>query len=399
MRLLAVLTGTAVGWAFVALAPAGNAAGPPTIADQQGRLAAAKLASRDAAARSAQLEQDAAREADRAVQARVEAAAVAARVAQARADIAAGEARAAIVARLLADDRARLAERQAPIALLLAALESFARRPALIAMVEPGSIDDVVHVRAVLASSFPVIAMRTAGLRADLARIRTLQASAVLAARALTEGRVRLERQRGVLAAIEDTHRRRSRALGRTALVESDRAIGLGERARDIVDLMGQINDQAATRVALAGLPAPLARPGPPAATALLPAGDRPPVYVLPVTGRLVTGLGELSDAGVRSRGLTFDVASGATVVAPAAGRIAYAARFRGYGVVVIIDHGGGWTSLIAGLGETGIAAGASVTQRQLLGRAPAGDAPRVTIELRRRDRAVDLIPLLQDFG
>ncbi|HVF93849.1 MAG TPA: peptidoglycan DD-metalloendopeptidase family protein, partial [Sphingomonas sp.] len=109
------------------------------------------------------------------------------------------------------------------------------------------------------------------------------------------------------------------------------------------------------------------------------------------VTGRLVTGLDELSPTGVRSRGLTFAVAARAPVVAPAGGTIRYAGRFRGYGVVVIIDHGDGWTSLVTGLGDASVAAGQAVAMGAAVGRGAAGDDPRVTVELRRRGRPVDI--------
>jgi septal ring factor EnvC (AmiA/AmiB activator) len=111
--------------------------------------------------------------------------------------------------------------------------------------------------------------------------------------------------------------------------------------------------------------------------------------------GRVVTGLGELSDAGVRARGVTIASARDAQVIAPAAGRIAYAGAFRGYGKIVIVDHGGGWTSLITGLGSVSTRVGDNVPQGAPIGRAPGGDDPRVTVELRRRDRAVDMMPLV----
>lgn len=63
--------------------------------------------------------------------------------------------------------------------------------------------------------------------------------------------------------------------------------------------------------------------------------------------------------------------------------------------MIVIIDHGGGWTSLVAGLGLVSVRVGETVAQGAPLGRAPAGDDPRVTVELRRRDRPVDMTPLL----
>ena len=82
-------------------------------------------------------------------------------------------------------------------------------------------------------------------------------------------------------------------------------------------------------------------------------------------------------------------------VIAPAAGRVAYAGPFRGYGTIVIIDHGGGWTSLISGLGTVSARVGDRVGQGAPIGQAGSGDDPRVTIELRRRDRAIDMTPLL----
>ncbi|MEG3144924.1 peptidoglycan DD-metalloendopeptidase family protein [Sphingomonas sp. RT2P30] len=367
--------------------------------DQRSRLEAARAQSQAAAQRSARLEAAAARERDAAVQARAQEAAVAARIQQAEADIAASQARIAIVDRLLAQQRTRLAAQQGPVARLLAALQGLARRPAMIAVVRPGSVDDLVHVRAVLASTLPVIRARTAAIRADVDRTRQLQAGATTATRALAESRSRLEDQRLALTRLEAEHRLRSRALGRDALVESDRAIALGERARDIVDQMGKRGDEASTRAGLAALPGPLPRPPRPgeAASTLDTINwphDSPP-YRLPVGGRLITGFGELSDAGVRSRGLTLAPPASAVVIAPAAGRVAYAGKFRGYGQIVIIDHGNGWTSLVSGLGAAAVHVGERVAQGDMIGRVGPAESPRVTVELRRRDRAVDMTPLL----
>lgn len=379
---------------IVAASPAQN-----PVAEQKQRLIEAKAQSEAAAARSARLERAAANEKDQALQARAQEAAVAARIQQTEADIGAGQARIALINRLLAAQRARLAARQGPVARLVAALQSLARRPALISVVQPGSVDDIVHVRAVLSSTLPVIHARTADVRADLARTRALQAGAALATRNLAASRARLEEQRLSLTRLEAEHRMRSRALGRDALFESDRAIALGERARDIVDLMDQLGNQAATREELASLPGPLPRPPRPgevpSPVETVSWSPSAPPYRLPVVGRVVVGLGELSDAGVRSRGLTIASAAEAVVIAPAAGRIAYAGKFRGYGMIVIIDHGGGWTSLVAGLGLVSVRVGETVAQGAPLGRAPAGDDPRVTVELRRRDRPVDMTPLL----
>ncbi len=387
-----------VGIATMAASLPAQPVGGGLRAEQQ-RLRVAKAQSAAAKQRAQRLENAAATERDEARKARVQEAAVAARIQRAEADIAAAQARITIIRRLLVAQRARLAAKQGPVVRLIGALQSMARRPAVISLVQPGSVNDLVHVRAVLGTVMPQVKARTADVRDDLARTRRLEQGAAVAVASLGEGRTRLEAERLALTRLEAEHRLKSRALGRDALFESDRAIALGEQARDIVDLMDQLGNQAETRAALETLPGPLPRPPKPGEAAspidtVAWPRDTPP-YRLPVAGVLVKGLGELSDAGVRSRGLTLAVAGGAQVIAPAPGRIVFARRFRHYGTVVIIDHGGGWTSLIAELGSASVEVGQRVAQGAPIGQAARGDAPRVTIELRRKDRAIDMTRLL----
>ena len=367
----------------------------PTLEEQQSRLKSATSASEAAKARSAQLERQAASERDQAAQARQQEAAAAERIKGAEADIAAARARIGIVDRQLAQQRTRVAERQGPIMRLIAALQSMSRRPAALGLVQPGSTEDMVHVRAVLGTVMPVVEARTADVRGELNRIRRLRADAEAAVTALRDGRRRLEEERIALVRLEAEHRLRSKELDRSALVESDRALALGEQARDIVDQMETMDEAAELQGDLLALPGPLPRPGQPGETPA--AGRRSGMgapYILPVQGPVVTGLGELSPTGVRARGPTFAPAPNAAAVAPAPGKILYAQAFRDYGGTVIIDHGNGWTTLITGLAEIGVRKGETVAQGILVGRAGA-DNPRVTVELRRRSRPMDLTRLL----
>lgn len=363
-----------------------------SLVDQRQRLVSAKRDAAVALRKADDLARSAAVERNAADRARTEEAALAARVAAAEATLAAARAREAIVARLLADQQARLAVQQAPVARLLAALTALARRPAVVGLAQPGSVDDLVHVRAVLGGALPMVRTRTAAVRTAIARTSALQADARAAAAALREGRARLEADRTALAVAEASHRRRAQALGRDAMSESDRALALGERARDLVDALGDGDAAQATAVDLATLPGPLPRP---LAPDVRPPRSAPAAYRLPVAGRLVTGLDEISEAGVRARGLSFATAPGAPVVAPAAGTIRFARPFRGYGTIVIIDHGAGWTTLVTGLGGVGVAPGQRVAAGAAIGTAARGDAPVVTVELRRRGRPVDIAALL----
>jgi len=375
----------------------GNAQPDPAqsdLADQQRRLLAARAQSAAAAERAAKLDAAAKAEQNEAARARAEEEAMGARIQQAQADITAASARVTLVDRLLGEQQARLATQQGPIARLIAALCSLAQRPDAVSVMQPGSVGDLVHVRAVIGSTLPLVRARTAGLRADLNNTRRLRADAALAARSLTEGRRRLETNRIALARLEAEHRLKSQDLSRSALAESDRAIGLGERARDLVDNMQETTNASATATALAALSGPLPRPGEATDPPLSWTGGAAP-YRVPVTGKLVTGFGEVSaDAGVTSRGLTWAVPGGADIAAPAAGKIVFAGPFRDYGKIVVIDHGGGWSTVLIGLGSLSVTTGQRVGQGALLGAAPQGDDRQVTAELRRKGRPVDPVAL-----
>ena len=80
--------------------------------------------------------------------------------------------------------------------------------------------------------------------------------------------------------------------------------------------------------------------------------------------------------------------------MAPAAGRIAYAGPFRSYGRIVIIDHGGGWTSLVTDMIALSARVGDRVEQGAPIGRAGAG-RPTITVELRRAGQPVDIATLV----
>jgi len=353
-------------------------------------LAQAKREAEQAEARFEALDRQARRATTAAERARAEAEALAARIQAAEADLTAAERRIAIVERLQAAQRARLAERQQPLVRLTAALQTMARRPAALAMVQPGSVQDTVHVRTLLAATLPEIRRRTAALRAEVDRSNALHGRFEQARAALAASRQALQERRIELARFESVQRARSQQLSGLALAESDRALAFGEEALALARLQDRRQFQARLAASLRALPGPVPRPG---SAGEMSGGPELP-YRLPVDGRLVTGVGEISDGGVHSRGLTFAVEPRARIVAPANGRVAYAGRFRSYGHVVVLDHGRGWTTVITDLATLGVAPGQRVRPGEPIGRAGA-DAPRVTVELRREGRPVPIAQLI----
>ena len=169
----------------------------------------------------------------------------------------------------------------------------------------------------------------------------------------------------------------------------------------DIVELMDTLEADGAVRSELSQLAGPVPRPRDPTSAAILAAAPAPAeaemargAYRLPVVGRIVAGLGEVNDSGVRSRGITIAARPGGQVVAPAPGRVSFAGDYRGYGKIIIIDHGGGWTSLVTGMIALSAGVGDTLGSGTPIGRAGSEDS-RITVELRRAGRPVDIAQML----
>jgi len=366
-------------------------------------LAEARAQQAAASARADALEAQARASGEAAQRSAAEAAAAAARIQQAEAAAAAGQVEVALIERQREALRARLAERQQPLVRLTAALQRLARRPLLFALFRPGSVRDAMHLRAILATMVPQVSQSTAGLRAELDRARRLARQAEASVAALRREQAELATRRADLAALEARQRLAARQSAGDADREAERALALAEQARDLDSLAGTLGRAGALRDQLALLPGPVLRPARPAESAALPgpapAGEaalaRPaPAFLLPVQGRIVAGFGAQLPGAPVSRGIDIGARSGAQAVAPGAGRIVFAGPYASYGQIAIIDHGGGWTSLITGLAQLGVRVGDQVLAGSPLGTAGMG-RPVVSMELRRDGQPVN--PL--DFG
>ena len=306
-------------------------------------LGRARAEARAADIRVRRLERIADRARGEAARLRAQQSAAAEAISAAESRISAADAERRIIAARLAARRQRLEEQQRPVASLLAGLAMMARRPPLLALASDSSMEEFVRVRLLLDASMPVIRRRTAALSAEVAEGHRLARAALASRQALARSRTELTARRREFAQLE-AHALRSAALtGSAALGAGDVALAMGE---DVEQLSGA----AAARRSAARLAADLAALGPAPARPVPPEGrpPRPPLaYRLPAQAPVLDGLGEVSSSGVRSRGLTLATRRGAQVAVPAAGTIRFAGPFRDYDGIVIIEHGGGWMSLL----------------------------------------------------
>jgi len=120
-----------------------------------------------------------------------------------------------------------------------------------------------------------------------------------------------------------------------------------------------------------------------------------PGKYAVPVAGEIVKRFGE-ADGFQDAKGLTIRTRPGAQVVAPFDGQIMFAGPFKGYGQILIIDHGGGYHSLLAGIDQIEASVGQRVVAGEPVGVMKSGEPnPSLYLELRRQGQPINPLPWL----
>jgi murein hydrolase activator len=327
-------------------------------------LKAAMAEQAAAEAQAAKLEQAASRAQNEADRLHAEQAAAAQAIDAAEAGIDAANARVQLASAYVAAHRQQLAKEQQPVSSLLAGLATMARRPPLLVLADQGGTDRLVEVRLLLDATLPVIRSRTAQLSAQLAQGQRLQQAALAARSELARSRDNLVARRQQYAALEQKAERQALASGGQALSAGDVALASGE---NVERLRAQAAGSQSIRAVASQLAAEDAAPASPFAPE--GAAPRPPfAYQLPAAAPVTEGLASVNESGVRSRGLTLATVRGMPVSAPAAGVVKFSGPFRDYDGVVIIDHGGGWLSLIVNVAST-LKSGDRVALGQEIGR------------------------------
>ena len=119
--------------------------------------------------------------------------------------------------------------------------------------------------------------------------------------------------------------------------------------------------------------------------------------FAMPARGSVVSRFDETTALGLTTKGIVIETRASAQIVALYDGRVAFAGRFRKYGLLLIIDHGEGYHTLLAGMGRIDV----SLDQRVLAGEpvgvmvAIASDKPHLYVELRSDGHPINPLPWL----
>ncbi len=110
-----------------------------------------------------------------------------------------------------------------------------------------------------------------------------------------------------------------------------------------------------------------------------------------PARGPVVTAYGQKISKGVTSKGIIIKTRSQAQVISPYDGTVIFAGPFRGYGNLIIIEHGQGYLSLLAGLEEIDCELGQMLLAGEPVGQMPEeDDDAKLYVELRKDNHPIN---------
>ncbi|MBV9522477.1 MAG: peptidoglycan DD-metalloendopeptidase family protein [Alphaproteobacteria bacterium] len=339
------------------------------------------------------------------------------------------------MARLAEDEAAKSADlqrRSGQSVELLMALQRLARDPPEALALAPGTPLDAARGAILLGAAIPQIEAKARALRDELKNLAELRESIAESRRSLLAERDALAKQQLALETMTARKAVLQEAAARGAEIGARQLTQLSLQASDLRDLIARLEaerqrreaerreterrqaEEALRARAAMSPPRPNAQGGeqagaapasaaPSAAVAALgkPAGLRPfsearGALLLPASGTLTRRFGENDEFGAASKGLVLETRPSAQVVAPFDGRIEFAGPFRGYGQILIIEHGDGYHSLLAGLERIEGVVGQWLVAGEPVGVMPSGDhAPSLYLELRRHGQPINPLPWL----
>jgi murein hydrolase activator len=317
-----------------------------------------------------------------------------------------------------ADELSRsLERRRGIIADVLAALQRMGSNPPPAILVKPDDMSEAVRAATVMGALIPELKSEIEAARRDLDVLAKTRESIARERDELTEKGKALAADKVRLAALIDA-RQQSLASAQDALgSQQQRAAELAKKAGSLKDLIARLDSESAARkasaaaahateVAVANDIEARAQAAHGAETARLKPeiafADAKGRVPLPAAGAILRTFGSSDDFGATEKGVSLATPAAATVSAPADGAVLFAGAYRSYGQLLIIDAGGGYYVLLAGMDRINVQSGEFVLAGEPVGVMGDGSArmataaavgagrPVLYIELRKDGTAID---------
>jgi murein hydrolase activator len=259
--------------------------------------------------------------------------------------------------------RGSLDSRRSEIVEVLAALQRAGRRTPPALLVRPEDALQSLRTAMLLGSVVPELHTRTQKLADDLGELVALRKNIATERDQLAVDRDKLKNDQTRLAALVDERQRQQSSIEKDMEAESARAISLSRQVDSLQGLIAKMEQdlksaaKAAATANLQGTPAaPNGTPNPgalknPARTSpAIAFASAKGLFALPVNGVKIREFGGSDGAGGAEKGISLATRAGAQVTTPCDGWVVYAGPFRSYGQLLILNAGGGYHVLIAGM-------------------------------------------------
>jgi septal ring factor EnvC (AmiA/AmiB activator) len=310
---------------------------------------------------------------------------------------------------------ARLDAHARAFAPLLPLIERISLYPAETLLAVPASPEQALRGITVLGGISRQLEVEAAALRAEEAQVAALRERSARESRQLTVAEATQARQASVLDMQIAAARAQESGANDAAATAAQRAAAAAAQADSLRAAIAKIGAEQRAQAEAAGRAADIANNQHHEAAAaaarsqqealVRPAGSGlAGAVTAPVAGSIIHGFGDASDSGP-SRGIAYQAPPAAHVVSPCSGRVVFAGPFRSYGQLLIIDCGGGFHFVLAGLDRIDAAIGRTVSVGEPVGvmagwdpRA-AGARPSLYLELRQNGEAVNPTPYLHARG
>jgi murein hydrolase activator len=249
-----------------------------------------------------------------------------------------------------ADIRKSLDSRRSVISEILAALQRIGRHPP--PSVFAGAQDATESLRTAMSLEAVLPEMRSEAnkLQNELAELAKVKSTRETEHSQLTTELGDLARMQKSMETLLEERRTKQSEVEQAIAKERDRTATLSRQAADLKDLIGKLEpgSDAQKRPKKSNVAAALNDPssmGP--AVAFVSAKGK---LSLPVNGTKIKEFGTPDGTGGNEKGISISTRTGAQVTAPCDGWVVYAAPYRSYGQLLILNVGGGYHVLLAGM-------------------------------------------------
>ena len=258
--------------------------------------------------------------------------------------------------------RKSLDGRRAVIGEVLAALQRIGRRPPPALIAKPEDALQAVRTAMVLGAVLPEMRQQVETLAGELTELVNVRKKIAAEREQLKTELASLDGERARMTALVDERQKQQAEREKVLEAERSRATDLARQVDNLKDLIAKLEQGLDPAIRDARNAA--RSDSRPALSAYRDPGRLTPAFAfaslrgqvpIPVNGVKLKQFGAPDGSGGLEKGVSIATRAGAQVTAPADGWVVYAGQFRSYGQLLILNVGGGYHVLLAGMDKISV--------------------------------------------